>query len=82
MKIRPVLLAVALAAAASSPAFANHCPMDMKAIDEALAKKPGLTTAQLDEVTRLRADGEAFHKSGKHKESVEARGKARKILGI
>lgn len=81
MKIRSLVTAIALAAA-STAAFANHCPMDMKAIDEALAKHPALTTAQLDEVTRLRADGEALHKAGKHKDSVEALGKARKILGI
>lgn len=43
----------------------------MKAIDAALATKPNLTTAQLTEVKKLRADGEALHKAGKHKESEE-----------
>ena len=81
MKIRSLFVALALAGTTTG-AFANHCPADMKAIDEALAKKPALTTAQLEEVTKLRAEGEAFHKAGKHKDSVETLEKARKLLGI
>jgi hypothetical protein len=54
----------------------------MKEIDDALAKKPKLTEAQAKEVTKLRADGEAFHKAGKHQEAVDALGKAKGILGI
>jgi hypothetical protein len=75
----------ALAAAllfASSAAFAFHCPKDMKAIDDALAKNPKLTDAQLTEVKKLRADGEALHKAGKHQESIDTLEKAEKILGI
>ena len=34
------------------------------------------------EVKKLRADGEALHKAGKHQESVDALEKAEKILGI
>lgn len=74
-------LATALAFASTS-AFAFHCPRDMKAIDDALAKKPKLTEAQLKEVQKQRADGEAFHKAGKHQEAVDALGKAKKTLGI
>jgi hypothetical protein len=81
MKIRSVLTAVALAFTASA-AFANHCPADMKAIDEAMSKKPSLAASDMDEATRLRAEGEAFHKAGKHKESMESLARARKILGI
>lgn len=75
----------ALAAAmffASSTAFAFHCPKDMKAIDDALAKKPKLTEAQMKEVKDLRAKGEEFHKAGKHQEAVDSLGKAMKILDI
>jgi hypothetical protein len=54
----------------------------MKAIDDALAKNPKLTDAQLAEVKKLRADGEALHKAGKHQESIDALEKAEKILGI
>ncbi len=63
-------------------AFAFSCPMDMKAIDAALAKKPQISAAQLDEVTKLRASGEAHQKAGKHAESVADLHKALGILGI
>lgn len=81
MKLRSLFVAIALACATGT-ASANHCPADMKAIDAALSKSPSLTTAQLEEVTKLRAEGEALHKAGKHKESVESLGKAMKILGL
>jgi len=63
-------------------AFAFHCPQEMKKIDEALAKNPKLTTAQMDEVKKLRADGEKLHKEGKHQESLDTLAKAEKILGV
>ena len=75
----------ALAAAllfASSTALAFHCPKDMKAIDDALAKNPKLSAAQMKEVKELRAKGEEFHKAGKHQEAVDSLGKAMKILEI
>jgi hypothetical protein len=59
-----------------------HCPMDMKAIDAALAKKPQLSATQLDDVKKYRAEGEALHNAGKHQESVDTLAKAKKILGI
>ncbi len=80
MKLK--LLAAAALLAASAGTWAAHCPADMKAIDEALSKPNSLTTAQLDEVKKLRSDGEAQHKAGNHKDSMETLGKARKILGI
>lgn len=67
---------------ASSAALAFHCPADMKKIDAALAKNPSLSAAQMSEVKKLRADGEAFHKNGKHQESVDTLAKAMKILGV
>lgn len=80
MKLHALFAAGALLA--SSAAFAFHCPADMKKIDEALAKNPKLTEAQMSEVKKLRTDGEALHKAGKHQESVDTLGKAMKILGI
>jgi len=71
---------VALAFAATS-AFAFHCPKDMKAIDAALPNAK-LSAAQMAEVKKLRAEGEALHKAGKHQESVDTLAKAMKILGI
>jgi hypothetical protein len=80
MKLRHLVAATLFAVAGS--AFAMHCPMDMKKIDEALAKSPSLSSAQLAEVKKLRAEGEALHKAGKHQESVNTLGKAMQILGI
>ena len=73
-----MLLAVLLASAA---AFAGNCPVQMKAIDEALPKAK-LNASQTAEVKKLRADGERLHKEGKHAESMAALGKAKGILGI
>ena len=66
----------------SGAALAFHCPADMKKIDAALDKKPMLSAAQMSEVKKLRTDGEALHKAGKHQESVDTLAKAMKILGI
>lgn len=76
---RTVLFA-ALAFAASA-AFASSCPREMKAIDAALPKAK-LSSSQMSEVRKLRAEGERHHKAGKHAESMAALGKAKDILGI
>jgi hypothetical protein len=76
---RPLLLATLMLA--SSLAFASSCPREMKAIDAALPKAK-LTAAQKSEVQKLRADGEKFHKEGKHAESMAALSKAKGILKI
>ncbi|MBI3045592.1 MAG: hypothetical protein HYY78_22525 [Betaproteobacteria bacterium] len=80
MKIRNIAIAVGLALA-SSTAFAFHCPKDMLAIDAALPKAT-LSAAQMSEVKKYRAEGEALHKTGKHQGSVDTLAKAMKILNI
>ena len=80
MKFRSVLAAGALLV--SGAAFAFHCPADMKKIDEALANNPKLSAEQMAEVKKLRADGEALHKAGKHQESVDTLAKAMKMLNV
>ncbi|HEV8026670.1 MAG TPA: hypothetical protein VGP50_04535, partial [Stellaceae bacterium] len=80
--MKQYLAAAVVLVALSAPAFANHCPKDMAAIDAALAKNPPLSEAQLTEVKKLRAEGEALHKAGKHQESVDALQKAEDILKI
>ena len=76
-------LLVAIAALAfSGAALARHCPADMKKIDDALAKNPKLTAAQMAEVKKYRAEGETLHKAGKHPESEETLAKAMKILDV
>ena len=74
------LLAVTLLFAGS--AFASHCPQEMKKIDEALSKNPQLSAAQMADVKKSRADGEALHKAGKHTESLAELDKAKKILNV
>ena len=74
--------ALATALLFSTAALAFHCPKDMKAIDDAMAKKPKLTEAQAKEVKEHRAKGEELHKAGKHQESVDELAKAMKILNI
>jgi hypothetical protein len=80
MKIRSLFIAATLAFA-SSTSFAFHCPADMKKIDEALPKAK-LSGAQLAEVKKYRAEGEALHNAGKHQDSVDTLAKAMKILGV
>jgi hypothetical protein len=80
MKISSIVFAT-LFALTSGAAFASSCPKHMKAIDAALPSAK-VSAAQMSQVKKLRADGETFHKAGKHTESMEALSKAEKILGI
>ena len=77
-------LAIVLAASltlASGAVLAHGCPKEMKAIDDALPAAK-LDAAKMSEVKKLRADGEAEHKAGKHADSMATLGKAKSILGI
>lgn len=77
------LLSVAAALAlASGAALAHNCPNEMKAIDAKLATGPKVAASDLEKVKKLRADGEAAHKAGKHDESMKALGEAKKLLGV
>ena len=66
---------------ASSVALAGSCPRLMKEIDAALPSAK-ISAAQMTEVKKLRADGEAQHKAAKHADSVASLNKAKGILGI
>lgn len=81
MNLKPLALAAVLAAG-STAAWANHCPMDMRQIDAALAQQPALTAEQLAQVQRHRAEGEALHNAGKHAESIVELAKAKALLGL
>lgn len=76
------LIIAALALASSSLALAHNCPNEMKAIDAKLSTSPKLSAADLTKVKELRAEGEKFHKEGKHDDSMKALGSAKKLLGI
>lgn len=80
--MKQLFLTATVLVAIAGPALAFHCPRDMAAIDAALAKNPDLTAEQKTEVTKLRAEGEELHNSGKHQESVDTLAKAMEILGI
>ena len=54
----------------------------MKKIDDALAMNPALSQEQLQEVKKLRGEGEKLHDAGKHQESVDTLAKAMKMLNI
>ena len=75
------LIALAATLVAGS-ALAFHCPSDMKKIDEALAKNPKLSEAQMKSVKQYRAEGETLHNAGKHQESLDTLAKAMKILDV
>ncbi|MEJ6022073.1 hypothetical protein [Ramlibacter sp. PS4R-6] len=75
-------LILALGLAITSTAWAHNCPNEMQAIDAKLATKPQLSKENADKVAKLRAEGEALHKAGKHTESMAALGQAKKLLGI
>jgi hypothetical protein len=75
--------AILLAALAlfSSMAVAGTCPKLWKQVDAALPAAK-LSASQMAEVKKLRADGEALHKAGKHGDSEAALNKAKQMLGI
>jgi dihydrodipicolinate synthase/N-acetylneuraminate lyase len=74
--MKRLFLASAIMLGFASPAFANHCPKDIKLIDAALAQQSNA------EAKALRDKGEALHKAGKHAESLEALHQAMQILGL
>jgi hypothetical protein len=65
----------------SLAAMAGTCPKLWKEIDAALPAAK-LSAAQMADVTKLRADGEALHKAGKHSDSESSLKKAKGILGL
>lgn len=77
----PVLAALVLCGA-SGLALAHNCPNEMKAIDAKLSTKPALSPEDTAKVAKLRADGAAYHKAGKHDEAMKSLLEAKKILGI
>jgi hypothetical protein len=80
--MKRILITAAAVMALATPAFANHCPKDMAAIDAALAKSPTLSAADAAKVKELRASVEVKHKAGDHKGSVEDLQKAEDLLKI
>lgn len=67
---------------ASSLAFANSCPKEMKAIDAKLDTATGISAENMAKIRALRAEGEKQHKEGKHDQSMKSLQEAKKLLGI
>lgn len=77
-------LSVLVASALTITPFANanNCPNEMKAIDAKLSSASGISAADMKKVKELRAEGEKFHKEGKHDQSMKSLQEAKKLLGI
>jgi len=75
------ILIAAVAVAFASPAFANNCPNEIKAIDAAL-QTASIDAAKKAQVTKLRNDADTAHKAGNHAASMKASGDAKALLGI
>lgn len=78
--IKRILATAAVLTLVATPAFAFQGPKDMKAIDASL--KAGKGGGNMDKIKALRAEGEALHKAGKHKESMAKLAEAKKLLGM
>ena len=78
--LRVIIAVVALTFGAGS-AYAFHCPKDMAKIDAAM-KTAQLSPADKAKVEAYRKEGEAYHKAGKHQQSVDTLAKAMAILHI
>jgi hypothetical protein len=76
------LCAAAMLLVVASPAFADHCPRDVKAIDAVLQMGTNLDAEQLAEVKKLRDEGEQLHKDGKHGQSLDVLHQALDMLGM
>ncbi|MEC4718039.1 hypothetical protein RY831_02665 [Noviherbaspirillum sp. CPCC 100848] len=70
-----------LVLASSSAAFAHNCPNVMKEIDAKMTSAQGVSPETMTKVKQLRADGERFHKEGKHAESMKSLEQAKAMLG-
>ena len=80
--VKRTLATAVVLAFVSGPALAAHCPKDVKRIDAALGVKSSLSSAQMSEVKALRDQGSSLHKSGKHKDAIDALHKAMATLGV
>lgn len=73
------LIGALLLMAFSAPALAFHCPLDVKAIDNALPKV-SLSAKQKQEVQKLRDEGLAQHESGDHSAAGNTLAEAMRII--
>ncbi|MDA5095227.1 hypothetical protein O2N63_14155 [Aliiroseovarius sp. KMU-50] len=74
-------VAAALMISLATPAFAGHCPADVKRIDEAILTVEGMSAEQLDEIRAMRNEGAELHNSGSHSASLKVLHEALELLG-
>ncbi len=63
----------------SSPAFAGHCPKDVKKINAAMSK---MDDKKMSMAKDAAAKGLALHKARKHREAIKVLHAAMETLGI
>ncbi len=80
--MKSIFVAAAVVVAMTSPAFAKHCPRDVKIIDQSLSKATGLNKMQMKGAMSLRDMGASLHKRGRHGESIKVLHQAAKLLGV
>lgn len=78
MKAKALFIALAIA---SAPAAATDCLKAMTKIDAALSSAK-LDAKKMQQVRKLRAEGESLHRAGKHAEAQRQLGRARELLDI
>jgi len=77
--LKRTLMLATVAATLSMQAFAGHCPMDAKAIDNALPRS-NLNEMEKAEIQALRDEGMRLHESGDHRESEKKMATAMRML--
>jgi hypothetical protein len=75
-----ILSAAAAFVLAASPAFAGHCPKDVKHVQQALANSSA-SAENKAKAQALMAEGDALHKAGQHGKSLKALHEALHLLG-
>jgi len=81
MRLLPLVVLAAGLAGFAVPAQAGHCPVDVAAIDSALAANPDLSADMLMVVQTLRDRGAELHPSN-HSASLAYLHTAMEILGL
>ena len=80
---KKLLLSTAVAVIAggfvSAPAWAAHCPKDVKLINTAMSK---MDDKKMSKAKGAAAKGLALHKAGKHGESIKVLHDAMESLGV
>ncbi len=81
MNKRHLWIAVFAAGFFATPAWAGHCPKDVRLIDQSL-KTTKVGAAEMSTAKALRDTGDGQHKAGQHGASIKSLHEAMKILGV